>query len=86
MFLQACRQFKKCTTKRTWKDFAFRKSGSHFDLWSEFYPSLGKPILEAIAFAQGRGWTHRDIKPSNILLSEEGVAKIADYGIAKQLD
>ena len=54
--------------------------------WSEFYPSLGKPILEAIAFAQGRGWAHRDIKPPNILLSEDGTAKIADYGIAKQLD
>ena len=27
MFLQACRQFKKCTTKRTRKDFRFKKSG-----------------------------------------------------------
>lgn len=54
--------------------------------WAEFYPNLGKPLLEAIAFAQGRGWSHRDIKPSNILLSTEGIAKIGDYGIAKQLE
>ena len=54
--------------------------------WAEFYPNLGRPILEAIAFAQGRGWSHRDIKPSNILVSEEGIPKIGDYGIARQSD
>ena len=29
---------------------------------------------------------HRDIKPSNILLNDDGVAMIADYGLAKFLD
>jgi serine/threonine protein kinase len=54
--------------------------------WTEFYPSIGRSVLEAIAFAQGRGWSHRDIKPSNILITKDGVPKIADYGIAKQLE
>ena len=52
--------------------------------WSEFYPKLGRPILEALEFAQSRGWHHRDIKPQNILVTEEGVPKVSDYGIAKQ--
>jgi serine/threonine protein kinase len=54
--------------------------------WDQFYAQIGRPLLEALAFAQGRGWSHRDIKPSNILLADNGVPKIADYGIAKQME
>jgi AAA domain-containing protein/protein kinase-like protein len=54
--------------------------------WSDFYPSLGLPILQAISYAQSRGWNHRDIKPQNILITDDGSPKIADYGIAKQFE
>ena len=54
--------------------------------WREFYATVGKPILQALSFAQSRGWNHRDIKPLNILMTDQGTPKVSDYGIAKQMD
>jgi serine/threonine protein kinase len=46
---------------------------------------VGRPILEALTYSQRRDWSHRDIKPSNILMADGDIAKVSDYGIAKQL-
>lgn len=54
--------------------------------WQEFWDRFGEPLLEAIAFAHKSKIAHRDVKPKNILVTEDGVAKLADYGIAKLLD
>ncbi len=45
--------------------------------------SLGTQLLAALAHAHEHGVWHRDIKPSNVIMTRNGRAKIADFGIAR---
>ncbi len=43
-------------------------------------------LADAIAHAHDQGVIHRDLKPQNIMISEEGVVKLLDFGIAQTDD
>ncbi|MEM7305390.1 MAG: bifunctional serine/threonine-protein kinase/formylglycine-generating enzyme family protein [Planctomycetota bacterium] len=38
-------------------------------------------VCEALAYAHANGVVHRDLKPSNLLVGEDGVPKVIDFGI-----
>ncbi len=44
---------------------------------------ISKQIAEALKHAHANNIVHRDIKPHNILLTEDGTAKVTDFGIAR---
>lgn len=56
------------------------KNGAHPDprhAWS-----FVRQLLEALAFAHGRGAVHRDLKPSNLMIGRQGHLKITDFATA----
>lgn len=51
--------------------------------WDDFYDQIGKPVLDALCYAHEHQWVHRDLKPANILVTNDNIIKITDFGIAK---
>ncbi|KAF8628878.1 hypothetical protein AX15_003664 [Amanita polypyramis BW_CC] len=46
---------------------------------------IAEGVLQGLAYLHSRKTIHRDIKPSNILLAQDGVIKLCDFGVSGEL-
>jgi TolB-like protein/Flp pilus assembly protein TadD len=78
---------------RLWYAMPFVESGSLRDRMArEGQMDLGqtvqlvREVADALTYAHGQGVVHRDVKPENIMLSAEGHARLADFGLARAIE
>ncbi len=52
------------------------------ELNEEFFLRIMEQCAEALEYAHSKRIIHRDIKPANIMLNDQGMVKVADFGVA----
>jgi tetratricopeptide (TPR) repeat protein/archaellum biogenesis ATPase FlaH len=48
--------------------------------------AIARSVCKGLVFSHARGIIHRDLKPGNVMLTEDGTAKIVDFGLAVAVD
>eukprot|EP00916_Digyalum_oweni_P011069 GHVL01018401.1.p1 GENE.GHVL01018401.1~~GHVL01018401.1.p1 ORF type:complete len:226 (+),score=23.18 GHVL01018401.1:24-701(+) len=60
-----------------------RSFGYSTPLAPEMVRSIMFQILNGVAFCHSHRFFHRDLKPQNMLIDEDGIVKLADFGLAR---
>lgn len=56
---------------------------THEELANSKKKKLFREIVKGMAFIHSQGIFHRDLKPGNILVTREGIPKVADFGLSR---
>ena len=70
-------------------ELADRSAGAMLDTMDGGLPEATRIITEicaGLAHLHAAGWVHGDLKPSNVLLMADGSVRLADFGLAAEID